>query len=357
MDNGYKNVQASEIEGFIQNTLLQEGVADSVAAHVGRGLIQTSLRGIDSHGIRLFPHYLKALKAGRINPKPKYKFTRTSPSTGILDADHTFGHAAGMEAVNKAVKLAVAAGSGHVSVKNSSHFGAAAFYALEIASHDMIGMSFTHADSLMLTYNSTESFLGTNPLCFAAPCEGEEPFCLDMATTMLNFNRIVQFRKQKLPAPSGIGADINGNETTDSEKIVNLLPIGQYKGFGLALMIEILCSILTGMPYGKNITSMYKDPVSKKRYLGHFFSAIRIDCFEDVNRFKRRIRRLLEDIRNQPRKHKDVAVQVAGDPEKTFFSKRSVEGIPVGLADWKALAEIGREYDIEIGEVKYAKAK
>ncbi len=348
MDNQYKIIQAPQMEIFIKKVLLSESVLDSVAEYVAQGLVQTSLRGVDSHGIKLFPHYLRALRAGRINCTPKYKFSKTSSSTGILDADHTYGHAAGMEAVKKVIKLANSTGSGHVAVKNSSHFGAAAFYALEIANHDMIGMSFTHANSLMVTHNSTRPFLGTNPICFAVPCANEDPFCLDMATTMININKVLQWQKDKTPAPPGTGVDIAGNETTDSEKIVNLLPIGQYKGFGLALMIEVLCGILTGMPYGKNITKMYKDPIGKKRYLGHFFSAIRIDCFEKVTTFKTRMHKLLEDIRNQPRKYKNIPVQVANDPEKISFKRRSKDGIPVKLSDWEVFMEISKKYNIKL---------
>ncbi len=341
-------IKHSGVEDFIRDVLIAEGASDFDADCVARGLVQTSLRGVDSHGIRLFPHYLQALKAGRINKNPQYKFSKTSASTGILDADHAYGHAAGMRAVREAIKLAKDSGTGQVAVKNSSHFGAAAFYALEIVNHDMIGMSFTHADSLMLTYNSTETFLGTNPICFAAPCEGEEPFCLDMATSMINFNKVIQLRQAKEPVPPGTSADSQGNETTASEEVTSLLPIGQYKGFGLSLMVEILCSIVTGMPYGKNIVTMYKDPIEKKRCLGHFFSAIRIDCFQDVSIFKRRMRQLLDDIRSQPPKYKDIAVQVANDPEKACFKKRSAEGIPVEPADWDAFMRISRQYNIEL---------
>lgn len=346
MEEKFKTIRAQEIEKFIKNVLLSEKVVETVADYVTAGLVQTSLRGVDSHGIRLFPHYLRALKAGRINGNPKYKFDKTSASTGVLDADHTYGHAAGMEAVKKAIELANDAGSGHVAVKNSSHFGAAAFYALEVANNDMIGMSFTHADSLMLTYNSTETFLGTNPICFAVPCEGEEPFCLDMATAMINFNKVKQFREAKLPVPEGTCTDKYGNETADSEKAVSLLPIGEYKGFGLSLMVEILCSILTGMPYGKHIVNMYKDPIEKKRLLGHFFIAIRIDCFQDLRMFKKRMRELLDAIRSQPRKDKNIAVKVAGDPEKEIFAKRSKGGIPVNEYDWQKFMEISKEYKI-----------
>ncbi|MCA9408044.1 MAG: Ldh family oxidoreductase, partial [Candidatus Omnitrophica bacterium] len=233
-------VHYTEIENFILQVLLKNGVDESVAKHVAQGLVQASLRGVDSHGIRLFPHYVRAMKAGRINSKPNFQFDQTSPSTGILDADDTFGHAAGMEAVSKAIELAKSAGSANISVKKSTHFGAAAFYALEIAKHDMIGMSFTHADSLMLSSNGNRPYFGTNPICIAVPCEGEEPFCLDMATTTISFNAVLQHREDKKDVPVGTCADSEGNPTIDSAKASFLQPIGQYKGFGLGMMVEIL---------------------------------------------------------------------------------------------------------------------
>src|SRR3990167_6827968 len=145
-------VQAGKLQEFIKSVLLKARVREDVAKYVTEGLVQTSLRGVDSHGVRLLPHYLKGVKGGRINPNPNYKFIRTFPSTGIFDADHTFGHAAGMEAAKKAIELANEAGTGHIAVYNSSHFGAAAYYALEIAKNDMIWMSFTNTDALIKTY-------------------------------------------------------------------------------------------------------------------------------------------------------------------------------------------------------------
>ena len=120
----FKN--ASDIENFIINILQNENVEDITAKRVAEGLVQTSLRGVDSHGIRLFPHYVKSLKAGRINGKPNFKFQETSPTTGILDADHTFGHSAGIEAVKYVKEMAYESGSGHIAIKNSTHFGSVA---------------------------------------------------------------------------------------------------------------------------------------------------------------------------------------------------------------------------------------
>ncbi len=343
-------VQAETLKRFIIEVLLKVSVREDVAEYVAEGLMQTSLRGVDSHGIRLLPHYLEAVKKGRINPNPNYKFKKTSPSTGTFDADHTFGHAAGMEAAKKAVQLAKKAGTGHIAVYNSSHFGAAAYYALEIAKHDMIGMSFTNTDALVKSFGGKRSFLGNNPICFAAPCEGEEPFCLDMATSILTFNKIRQLADEGQEAPTGVGANSEGIETTNPEDITMLLPISGYKGYGLSMMIEILCSMLTGMPYGPHIPKMFEAPMSEKRYLGHFISAMRLDCFQNKESFKKRLSRMMHDLRNEPPLDKNISVQVAGDPEKKFARERVKKGIPLKRRTLEIFLNIGREYNVRLLE-------
>lgn len=342
------SISAKKLRNFIKNVLLKAGVHEGTAGYVTEGLVQTSLRGVDSHGIRLFPHYLEGIKGGRINPKPNYKFTRTSSSTGLLDADHTFGHAAGIEAAKRAVELANEAGTGHIAVYNSTHFGAAAYYALEIAKHDMIGMSFTNTDALIKTYAGKRPFLGNNPICFAAPCNGEEPFCLDMATSVVTFNKIKQLRDEELPAPNGAGASSKGIETTNPNEITMLLPIGGYKGYGLSLMIEILCSMLTGMPYGPHISKMFEAPMHKKRFLGHFIGAMRIDCFQDKDIFKNRLSTMIQELRNEPSLDKNIAVQVAGDPEKKNCLERTKKGIPLKENTLETFLEIGEEFRVKL---------
>ena len=175
---------------IIKGALLKENVDEQVTEYVAEGLVSTSLRGVDSHGIRLIHHYLAGIKSSRINPRPSYNLEKKMPTTAILDADNTFGHAACMEAARVAVEMAKEYGSGHVAVKNSTHFGAAAYFALEIAGNDMVGMSFTHSDSLIIPTFGKRSFLGNNPVCFSAPVKGETPFCLDMATSITTFNEI-----------------------------------------------------------------------------------------------------------------------------------------------------------------------
>lgn len=341
-------VPVQKLKRFVKEVLLKAKVRKDVADYVAEGLVQTSARGVDSHGVRLLPHYLKGVKGGRINPNPNYKFKRTSASTGLLDADHTFGHAAGMEAAKKAIEFAIDAGTGHIAVYNSSHFGAAAYYALEIANHDMIGMSFTNTDALIKTYAGKRPFLGNSPICFTAPCKDEEPFCLDMATSVVTFNKIKQLREEGLPAPVGAGFDSEGIETTDADEITMLSPIGGYKGYGLSMMVEILCSLLTGMPYGFHIPKMFEAPMNEKRFLGHFISAMRIDCFQDKEIFKKRLSLMMSELRNEPLLNRDIPIQVAGDPEKKSAETRSKKGIFLRLSDYRMFKKISEEYGVKL---------
>lgn len=331
-----------QLEAFCFNILQKLQVREEVARSVAFGLVETSARGVDSHGIALFPHYIRALQGGRINPNPDYRFEKTGAATARLDADHTFGHAAGYEAMRRALLLAKEAGTGTVAVRNSSHFGAAGCFALFAARENKIGLSFTHADALMLSSGGERPFFGTNPIAFAAPCEGEEPFCLDMATTVTNWNKLKQKRAAKERIPLTWGADDQGNPNADPEQVVCLLPIGDYKGFGLAFMIDILCGLLTGMPMGREISSMYKAPIEQKRLLGHFFMAIDIERFLPLDLFKKRLQQMISAVREEPAKFPNQPVLVPGDPEKRAYALRSREGIPLSpelLSDLQTMAK------------------
>jgi LDH2 family malate/lactate/ureidoglycolate dehydrogenase len=172
-------VDAAALERFILRALRAVKVRAGVAKDVAEALVGASLRGVDSHGVRLLPHYLAAVEHGRINPDPDFRFRRTRPAAGILDADHSFGHAAGVAAMRRAMRLARSCGVGAVSVRNSTHCGAMAHYTLAAARKGFIGFAFTHADSLVNSFGSTRAFMGTNPIAVAVPCAGEEPFCFD----------------------------------------------------------------------------------------------------------------------------------------------------------------------------------
>ncbi|MFA4884214.1 MAG: Ldh family oxidoreductase [Candidatus Margulisiibacteriota bacterium] len=339
-------VPDKKIKELFLSILAKENVRADVAGFLVEGIVQASLRGVDSHGIRLFPHYLQGFIHGRLNREPKYDFKLTAPSTGKLDGDHAPGHAAGAEGMLKAIGIARTNGIGAVAVHNSSHFGAAAYYAHLAAREEMIGLSFTHATAHVLPYGGLRPFLGNNPICLVAPCEGEEPFCLDMATTVTNFNKVQQYKEQGKQMPPGWGVDENGDETTDPNKLSSLLPIGGYKGFGLSMMVEILCGLLTGAPYGQNVSRMFGTPLSDKRRLGHFFMAIRIDAFEEPKVFKKRLKTMMDELRREPAKDKNFPVMAPGDPEKRCFAERSLKGIPVPEILAKELITLAEKHQL-----------
>jgi ureidoglycolate dehydrogenase (NAD+) len=323
-------VPASLAREFARQLLLAAGSEDWVAEATAEGLWHASIRATDSHGLRLLPHYLLGIEKGRINPNPKISFDRTAPSTGKLDADHTFGHAAGIAAMDKAIELAHETGLGFVSVFNSSHCGAMSYFGLRPCNHDMIGIAFTNASPKLMTPGSRQSFFGTNPLCVCAPMSDEAPFCFDSAPTALTANRLIMLRLAGLPLPSGLAADAAGQLTTNAAKAEQLVPIGGYKGFGLAMVADIFCALLSGMPAGPDITMMYLAPMSEKRFLGQFYGALRIDAFENPSVFKSRLKELCEGIRRQPvRKGAEQPPMAPGDPEKAAEKERLRYGIPM----------------------------
>ncbi|MEW6428686.1 MAG: Ldh family oxidoreductase [Thermodesulfobacteriota bacterium] len=340
-------ITGTAAKALIKGALLREKVDETVAEQVAEGLVSTSLRGVDSHGIRLIHHYLNGVRSGRINTRPQYRVERKFATAAVLDADHTFGHAACMEAARLAVEMAQEHGSGNVAVKNSTHFGAAACFALEIARQNLIGMSYTHADSLIIPTGSKRKFLGNNPVCFAAPVAGEDPMCLDMATSIITFNAVRRLREIGGEAPAGAGADAEGRPTTDPHRIAMLLPVGGHKGYGLSLMVEVLCSMLTGMPFGPHIPKMFEN-LEEKRFLGQFVSALNIEAFQEVEVFKQRMAELVDELRNEPPIDPAHKVMVAGDPEKIQATIRGRDGIPLEEPEFRQFEELNRRYALGV---------
>jgi len=336
-----RRVGAEQLAPFMTALLASHGVRSEIGAPVVEGLLHASLRGVDSHGVRLLPHYLRAVKSGRINIEPDFKFEQRLPAAGRLNADHTFGHTAGVEGMRKAIELAREVGVGAVSVCDSTHYGAAAYFALMAPEEDMIGYSFTNTDALVVPTGSKERFIGNSPLCFAAPCAGEEPFCLDMATSVVTWNKVLQLRETNTPLQPQWCVDAEGIETTDPHRATGLWPLGGYKGYGLSVMVETLCSILGGMPFGPHIVPMFAGPIEAKRHLGHFFMAMRIDAFQEAEVFKNSLKQLVDELRAMPPTELDEPVMVAGDPEKKMAAERSEHGIPLPvtlLDEYKNLA-------------------
>ncbi len=345
----YHYIQHEDIRRFAYEAFKAVGCTEEVADLTSYALWLTGVRGVDSHAIRLLPHYVAGVEQGRINPDPNFQIESRAPATAVFDADHTFGHAATMRAMRHAISLAEAIGVGMVVVKNSSHNGAMGTYGLEAAKNSMIGMAMTNASSSVRSPNSKTSFFGTNPTCIAAPMLNEDPFCFDATPVPFSVNKVKTYAEDDNPLPDlTYAADKEGHPTTDASLAAQMLPIGDYKGFGFLMMADVMSSLLSGMPSGDNVASMYKTPLSEHRRLAHFCMAVNIASFRDVEEFKRDLQHTADKIRQQPRMNDDVPVMVPGDPEKATTEHRKANGIPVKDIDFDRLSELAGNLGIGI---------
>jgi len=311
------------------------------------GLCEASLRGVDSHGVRLLPHYVRSALSGRKNPTPLFNFKLTFPSVGHLDADNAFGHSAGMKAIDHAMELAETQGIGVVAVSNSSHAGAMASMALRAARKGFIAFAFTQGDSLLLSYNGKRSFFGTNPICFAVPRQDADPYCLDMATSIIPWNRLLIHKQNDELLPEGVAADENGNMTRNPHEAKSLLPTGTYKGYGLSSMVEVLCGIYTGMFFGRSIPAMYHHPMEQPRHIGQFYMVMRTDGVVSASHFLEQMQAMTDEVHNEPH-HDHTPIMLPGDKEIKAAATRMIEGIPLDNAIVRDLESLGAEFDIPL---------
>ncbi|MCL2123390.1 MAG: Ldh family oxidoreductase [Desulfovibrionaceae bacterium] len=322
------------VKKTMRANLEKTGVCAESCFHVTESMVQTSLRGIDSHGIGLFPHYHSVALSGRITKEPAFVVERTGPSTAVLDAQSAFGHHAGWEAMKHAVAIAKETGVGTVSVKNSTHFGAAYYFAFQAAEENHVGMAFTNVNNTVMAYNATRPMFGTNPICLAAPMLGEGPFCLDMATSAIAKNTMINHKRTLTPLEPGWCMDADGRPTLDPQAACYLGPSGGYKGYGLGMMVDIFCGMLSGCGIGPEVVPMFEN-LNAKRNVSHFFMSIDIARFQDPAAFKARLKALADAIRAMPSVDPGVPVMIPGDPEKQSFARRSAEGIPADEAKYK----------------------
>lgn len=340
-------IRYNDLLAFARAVLAAAGLDDYSVEAVATGLCETSLRGVDSHGVRLLPHYVASALSGRKNPRPNFAFTRTFPSMGCLDADNAFGHAAGFKAMEHCTAMAGETGVGAVGVKNSSHPGAMASFALWAARRGYMALAFTHADSLLLSHGGTRPFFGTNPVCMAAPRDGGEPFCLDMATSVIPWNRLLLHKAKGEPLPEGTAADAEGLPTTDPARATCLMPTGGYKGTGLAAMVEVLCAVFTGMAFGRDIPAMYRAPMEQPRRLGQFYMALRCDGCVDRAEFTAALARLSDAVRAEPARPGE-RVMLAGDKEIHESRRRLEQGIPLDPATTEAFKDLARRHAVPL---------
>jgi ureidoglycolate dehydrogenase (NAD+) len=334
------------LAAFAARIMVSAGVRSRIARTTAAGLVAASVRGVDSHGIRLLPHYVAEVEAGRINPHPRFEVVETAAGVAQFDADHGYGIAASRAAMRHAIELAMGAGVGHVSVSNSSHNGMLAYIGLTAAAEDMIGVVMTHTSANTRPPGGTRPFFGSNPVCVTAPMRDEGPYCFDAATSSITFNEVRQQRDEQGTLPEQTAADADGAPTRDPAAATQLLPLGGYKGFGLAMNVDIFSGLLSGMAVGREVSAMFGEEIGDRRRLGHHVVAVNIASFVDPAVFKRRLQTLADAVRTEPQRSTATPNQVPGDPEKMTQRRRETEGIPMNDQLLQELNRLAGRYDV-----------
>jgi ureidoglycolate dehydrogenase (NAD+) len=318
------------------------GVPPPEARLVGGSLVQTSVWGIDSHGVLRLTHYLRRMTIGSIKAAAAPVVMRTGPVTAQIHGEDGLGIVHATLGMEVAIEMAKESGAGIAGVGHSSHCGAMGLYTRMAAREHLIGIAMTHSSAIVVPHGGTQKYFGTNPISIAFARKGGEPVCLDMATSQVAWNKVLNARIENETLDEGIAVDADGKATTDPHRARAGVPLGGpvygYKGYGLAFMIDLLCGALNGMGFGRHINSMYEE-LDQPRKIGHLLMAIDPARFAGGDHLEETIDALIADLRTQGE------ILFPGEPELLAERQRIEQGIPI---DDEALKDM-REWSARLG--------
>jgi ureidoglycolate dehydrogenase (NAD+) len=339
---------AERLARIMASALARRGLTEEHAGFVVDGLVSTSLRGIDTHGVRLFRTYLLELDGGRSRARPELRWHGERAAARRLDAGGALGLVAGRLAAAEAVSLARESGAGAVAVANSNHFGAASVYTLAMAREGMVGIALTNSDALVAPHGGLYPLFGTNPLSVAARGAGDDLFCVDMATSQVSYSRVKSHRERGVALAPGWAVTPDGEDAAAGDgslPVSALLPLGGHKGQCLGMLVEVLCALLTGMPLDHELSHLYGAPYDEPRQVSHLFLALDVAAFEEPEVFSARLSSLLRLVRQQEPAAgaEDGRVLAPGDLEREAERERREKGIPLSAEEHALFLELEQQ--------------
>lgn len=361
MPSGIVFISAAHLRRFTAEVFISAGMERADAEISADVLVTADLRGIESHGVSRLRMYYDGLKSGRHNPRTRFEIVSDRDSAVVVDAHDSMGHPVGVRAMRIAIEKARRHGTGAVAVRNSSHFGIAGYYTLLAVREGMIGLSFTNARPSVAPTFGVRPALGTNPIAFGAPTDEECPFLFDAATSIIQRGKIEVMAREGKPMPPGYVISRMGELLTDARRADAgfaagenaLLPLGGegellggHKGFGLAVMVELLCTALQDNAYMGHLPGGKGLPAQ----VGHFFMALDIQHFIPLERFRVISGAIMRELRAAEKAPGQSRIYTAGEKEFELEKQRLEKGIPISaslLAELKSLqaeAGIGAEW-------------
>jgi LDH2 family malate/lactate/ureidoglycolate dehydrogenase len=330
---------------FCREIFQAAGLGPEHAAAVAGNLVAAELRGVRSHGLMQAQNYVAGLKSGAINKNPKLKIIKDAPAAVLIDGDLAPGAVSGVYAMDKCIEKAKVAGVASAAVKNGTHFGMAAYYAMRALAHDMIGFAFCNARPRVAVYGGVSRALGTNPICAAIPAGLKSPVVFDAATSKTAYNKILYALREGRKIEKGLGLAPDGQDTDDPATALAgvFLPFGGYKGSGLSVVVQILCSLLTGAAFREEADGLREDADR----VGFYFMALDIAAFQPPELFKKAVDLLIRRLKNSPKIAGQDKIYMPGELEYATYAEQTARGVILSETTAADLDALRRELSLD----------
>jgi L-2-hydroxycarboxylate dehydrogenase (NAD+) len=347
-DYGFPRVNGDQLRDWVTEIFVSCNLRAEDAAIAADILVESDLRGIDSHGVpRLVGLYVTRLESGAINPQAQLQVVSETAAAIRFDGQNGLGLVMAYRAMERCIEKAKEAGVCLATVGHSDHFGIAGYYAtMALKQRGMAGIAMTNATPLLVPTFGKEAKLSTAPIAAAFPAGEQAPFVLDAATTTVAMGKIEIARRMDVEIPVGWAVDAEGEPVTNPHEAVALMPLGGerltsgQKGYGLALLVEMLCSQLSGSLWSRDVVYS-RTETPRPSDASHAFIAINIEAFRPFEEFTASVDEMLGDLRGMEPKAGHERVFVPGDPEAIAYADRSERGIPLHPAVIEELRTMG----------------
>ena len=329
-------VQPQKIQRYVVDLFGKYGVREKDALAVADNLIDADMRGVTTHGLTRIPLYTEKFINNLCDPAASPEVIRDFGGTAVIDAKHCLGQVSATMGMELAIEKAKKYGVSFVGVRNGAHYGTAGYYALMAEREGMIGFSSTNSGVFVAPFGGVEKRLGTNPIAVALPSNSHYPVLLDMATSKVARGKLLVNMKKGIDVPDDWALDIDGNRTTDSTKAFHgiLLPLG-YKGYGMAVIVDMLSGVLMGSGFGKVVDTPTDHP-----YVGSNFMAINTEAFCELDEFKKNVDALIDEIKDVRLEEGTEKVLMPGEIEfNTEAENLAKGGVPIQSFQIKELNE------------------
>lgn len=334
-----------KLKKFSADIMVKTGVAAKDAGLFADSLIRADMRGIGSHGVTRLKTYAYRVEAGFVDASATLSVLSEAPSFLLLDANNGLGVPAAHKAMEICMNRAAKTGVCFAAVKGGNHFGMGAFFTELAAKRGMIGFAVTNGPKQLPPTGGREAVIGTNPLSVSIPAGNYRPFTLDMATSVVARGKVTLAKKEGRSIPEGWGIDENGHPTTDPARVKCMLPFGGPKGYGIGMIIEILCSCLTGAATGLTMGGFY-DFSGKKQNVGFFLGALDISRIVPMEEFEARMESLIESVKGSQKAEGIKEIFVPGEIELNKEETARCEGIVLSDTVLAELKETSEKYGV-----------